>query len=182
MNKNENIKETNEKAAAVSEEETAQEAEAGGEALAEENKELSELNAKYNELYDKYLRTLAEYDNFKKRTQKEKDELFGFAAADTIGKILPIIDNLERALAASEEDNPFALGVKKVYQQCFEIFEKMGVEKIEAVGAEFDPNIHNAVMHVDDDSLGANVVAEELMAGYKYKDKVIRYSMVKVAN
>lgn len=142
----------------------------------------SELQKKYNELYDKYLRTLAEYDNFKKRTQKEKEELSSFVAADTIGKILPVIDNLERAIQAAEEKNAFVEGVEKVLAQCFDIFEKMGVNKIEAVGVEFDPNVHNAVMHVEDDSLGANMVAEELMSGYKYKDKVIRYSMVKVAN
>ncbi len=175
MSKNEN---TNEKIQNEQVEETAE----NTEEIAEDIQEESELNKKYNELYDKYLRTLAEYDNFKKRTQKEKDELFSFAAADTVGKILPVIDNLERALSAGDENDPFVVGVKKVYEQCFEIFEKMGVEKIKAKGCEFDPNVHNAVMHVDDESLGANVVAEELMAGYKYKERVIRYSMVKVAN
>lgn len=178
MIKNEN---TNENIENTPLEETAQE-----ETVASEETEMAEstneLENKYNELYDKYLRTLAEYDNFKKRTQKEKDELFSYALSDTIGKILPVIDNLERALAAFDEKNSFVEGVEKVYTQCFDILEKMGVSKIEAVGCEFDPNVHNAVMHVDDDSLGANVVAEELMPGYKYKDKVIRYSMVKVAN
>lgn len=180
MNKNENLNEIVEKEETA--EETVEKQAETAEETADENKELSELNTKYNELYDKYLRTLAEYDNFKKRTQKEKDELFGFAVSDTIGKILPIIDNLERALAQGDKNDPFVEGVDKVYQQCFEIFEKMGVEKIKAVGEAFDPNFHNAVMHTDDDTLGENVVAEELMAGYKYKDKVVRYSMVKVAN
>lgn len=175
MSKNEN---TNEKIQNEQVEETVE----NTEEITEDIQEESELNKKYNELYDKYLRTLAEYDNFKKRTQKEKDELFSFAAADTVGKILPVIDNLERALSAGDENDPFVVGVKKVYEQCFEIFEKMGVEKIKAQGCEFDPNVHNAVMHVEDETLGANVVAEELMAGYKYKEKVIRYSMVKVAN
>ena len=179
MNKNENLNETIEKE--ETKEET-KEMEETAEEIKEENKELSELNAKYNELYDKYLRTLAEYDNFKKRTQKEKDELFGFAVSDTIGKILPIIDNLERALAQGDKNDPFVEGVDKVYQQCFEIFEKMGVEKIKAVGEPFNPNLHNAVMHTDDDSVGENVVVEEFMAGYMYKDKVIRHSMVKVVN
>lgn len=182
MTKNENIEEKLENTEAEETvEKTAETTEEADNSDAS-NKELSELNDKYNELYDKYLRTLAEYDNFKKRTQKEKDELFSFALADTIGKILPVIDNLERALASGDEENPFVEGVRKVYNQCFDIFEKMGVTKIEAVGCEFDPNVHNAVMHVDDEALGANVVAEELMAGYKYKEKVIRYSMVKVAN
>lgn len=142
----------------------------------------NELEKKYNELYDKYLRTLAEYDNFKKRTQKEKEELYVFAAADTVGKLLPVIDNLERAIASVEEKTAFSDGVEKVLHQCFDILEKMGVTKIETDGAQFDPNVHNAVMHIEDENLGTNVIAEELMAGYKYKDKVIRYSMVKVAN
>ena len=179
MSKNEN---TNEKIQNEQVEEAVENIEETAPETEEKNTEENELNKKYNELYDKYLRTLAEYDNFKKRTQKEKDELFSFAAADTIGKILPVIDNLERALSAGDEKDPFVEGIKKVYDQCFEIFEKMGVEKIDAKGCEFDPNVHNAVMHIDDDSLGANIVAEELMAGYKYKERVIRYSMVKVAN
>ncbi len=139
---------------------------------------------KYDELYDKHLRLMAEYDNFKKRTQKEKEELFSYATADTIEKILPVIDNLERAIESinEEEKNTFSEGVEMVLRQLFEIFEKLGVSEIEAVGKEFDPNLHNAVMHIEDENTAANTIVEQFMKGYKYKEKVIRYSMVKVAN
>ena len=139
---------------------------------------------KYDELYDKHLRLMAEYDNFKKRTQKEKEELGTFAVSATIEKLLPVIDNFERALDSVSEDekNTFSEGVEMVYRQMIEILDKMGVSEIEALGCEFNPEIHNAVMHVDDDTQDANVVVEQFMKGYKYKDKVIRYSMVKVAN
>ena len=139
---------------------------------------------KYDELYDKHLRLMAEYDNFKKRTQKEKEELFGFATSDTIEKLLPVIDNLERAIESikEEEKNTFSDGVEMILRQLFEIFEKLGVSEIEAVGKEFDPNLHNAVMHIEDDDVQANTIVEQFVKGYKYKDKVIRYSMVKVAN
>ncbi len=149
----------------------------------EEVKETIEKE-KYDELYDKHLRLMAEYDNFKKRTQKEKEELFDYAAAGTIEKLLPVIDNLERALDSvkEEEKNTFSEGVEMVYKQILEIFEKLHVCEIEAVGKEFDPNLHNAVMHVEDETVDANIIVEEFMKGYKHKEKVIRYSMVKVAN
>ena len=139
---------------------------------------------KYDELYDKYLRVLAEYDNFKKRTQKEKEELYGTAKADTIEKLLPVVDNLERAISAlsDTESSEFAQGVKMVVKQLFEILEKMGVTAIDALGVQFDPNLHNAVMHIDDEEYGTNIVVEEFMKGYQIKNKVIRHSMVKVAN
>ena len=139
---------------------------------------------KYDELYDKYLRVLAEYDNFKKRTQKEKDEIFSFAVADTIEKLLPVADNLDRAILAlgDNESSEFAEGVKMVSKQLYEILEKIGVTEIKAVGEQFDPNIHNAVMHIEDENIDSNVVTEEFMKGYKYKERVIRHSMVKVAN
>ena len=139
---------------------------------------------KYDDLYDKHLRLMAEYDNFKKRTQKEKEENFDYAVANTVEKLLPVIDNLERAINSigENEKNTFSEGVEMVYRQILEIFEKIGISDIEAVGKEFDPNIHNAVMHVEDEKESANIVVEEFMKGYKYKDKVIRYSMVKVAN
>jgi len=139
---------------------------------------------KYDELYDKYLRVLAEYDNFKKRTQKEKEELYGTAKADTIEKLLPVVDNLERAISAlnETESSEFSEGVKLVTKQFFEILEKMGVTPIDALGAQFDPNLHNAVMHIDDEEYDANIVVEQFMKGYQMKDKVIRHSMVKVAN
>lgn len=139
---------------------------------------------KYDELYDKHLRLMAEYDNFKKRTLKEKEELGSFATAGTIEKLLPVIDNLERALESvtEEEKNKFSEGVEMIYRQIMETLEKMGVSEIEAVGCEFDPNLHNAVMHVEDENVETSTVVEQFMKGYKYKDKVIRYSMVKVAN
>lgn len=139
--------------------------------------------SEYDELYDKHLRTLAEYDNFKKRNQKEKEEMYGLAVANTIEKLLPVADNLDRALSAlPEEASEFAAGVKMVTKQFYEILEKIGVTEIEALGAQFDPNIHNAVMHIDDDEYGTNTVVEQFMKGYKYKENVIRHSMVKVAN
>ncbi len=161
-------------------EETIEESTSGE--ITEENDELSELKAKYDELYDKHLRTLAEYDNFKKRTGKEKDELWTLAVCDTIEKLLPVVDNLQRATSSETEKTPFYDGVCMVEKQLFEIFEKMGVSQIEAIGKEFDPNVHNAVMHAEDETKGQNEIVEEFAKGYKLKDKVIRYSMVKVAN
>ncbi len=151
----------------------------------EETEEIETIEKeKYDELYDKHLRLMAEYDNFKKRTQKEKEELGTFTVSATIEKLLPVIDNFERALdsVTDEEKNTFSDGVEMVYRQLMEIFDKIGVTEIEALGCEFDPEVHNAVMHVDDDTQGTNIVVEQFMKGYKYKDKVIRYSMVKVAN
>ena len=135
----------------------------------------------YDELYDKHLRTLAEYDNYKRRTQKEKDEIYTNAQVDTLTSLLPVLDNLERA-AATEEDSPLAEGVQMVLKQLRETLTKLGVSEIEAVGSAFDPNVHNAVMHIEDEDLGENIVAEQFAKGYKLKDKVLRHSMVKVAN
>ncbi len=153
------------------------------EAAEEEIQETIEKD-KYDELYDKHLRLMAEYDNFKKRTQKEKEELGTFTVAATVEKLLPVIDNFERALDSltDEEKNKFSEGIEMVYRQMMEILDKLGVSEIEAVGCEFNPEIHNAVMHIDDEESEANTIVEQFMKGYKYKDKVIRYSMVKVAN
>ena len=139
---------------------------------------------KYDELYDKHLRLMAEYDNFKKRTQKEKEDLGTFAAAGVIEKLLPVIDNFERALESLSDDekNTFSDGVEMIYRQLVETLEKTGVSEIEAVGKEFDPELHNAVMHIEDEEAETNTVVEQFMKGYKFKDKVIRYSMVKVTN
>ncbi len=154
------------------------------EEVAEEEIQETIEKDKYDELYDKHLRLMAEYDNFKKRTQKEKEELGTFTVAATVEKLLPVIDNFERALDSltDEERNKFSEGIEMVYRQMMEILDKMGVSEIEAVGCEFNPEIHNAVMHIDDEELEANTIVEQFMKGYKYKDKVIRYSMVKVAN
>lgn len=163
--------------AAAPEEELKQEEQAAKESV-EEIKKLADEN------YDKYLRLAAEFDNYKKRTQKEKEELSLFVVADTVEKILPVLDNLERALASCEKDKdtPMYDGVKMVIKQFGDIFSAMGITPIEAAGKPFDPNLHNAVMHVEDENAGESVVVEELMRGYLYRGKVIRHSMVKVAN
>lgn len=137
------------------------------------------------ELTDKYKRTFAEFDNFRKRSEKEKASMYEIGARDVIEKILPVVDNFERGFkAVSEEEKatPFADGMDKIYKQLIKTLEDMGVKEIEALGKEFDPNLHNAVMHVEDENLGENEVAEVLQKGYMYRDTVVRHSMVKVAN
>lgn len=134
---------------------------------------------------DKLQRTMAEFDNFRKRTNIEKASMYENGTKDTIEKLLPILDNFERAiLSTSEEDkqNPMFKGIEMIFNQMVETFTNMGVCEVAGVGESFDPNIHNAVLHVEDESLGQNVVAEVMQKGYTYKDKVIRPSMVKVAN
>jgi len=140
---------------------------------------------KIEELTDRVKRQMAEFENFRKRTEKEKSTMYEMGARDIIEKILPVVDNFERGLASIPEEakaTPFADGMEKIYKQFQKTLEEAGVKAIEAVGQEFDPNFHNAVMHVDDESLGENVVAEELLKGYMYRDTVVRHSMVKVAN
>lgn len=137
------------------------------------------------ELNDKYKRTMAEFDNFRKRTEKEKSAMYEIGAKDIIEKILPVVDNFERGLATipeEEKGTPVADGMDKIYRQLAKMLEDAGVKEIEAEGAEFNPDFHNAVMHVEDESLGENVVAEVLQKGYTYRDTVVRHSMVKVAN
>ena len=137
------------------------------------------------ELTDKLKRQLAEFENFRNRTDKEKSQMYAVGAKDVIEKILPVIDNFERGLAAVPEDkkeDAFVVGMDKIYKQFLTTLEEAGVKPIEAVGQEFDPNFHNAVMHVEDEELGENIVAEELQKGYMYRDAVVRHSMVKVAN
>ncbi|MDW2799348.1 nucleotide exchange factor GrpE [Clostridium boliviensis] len=140
---------------------------------------------KIDELTERLQRSMAEFDNFRKRTEKEKSAMFEIGAKDIIERILPVVDNFERGLAAipeEEKDSPFADGMEKIYKQLMKTLEEAGVKPIEAVGMPFDPNYHNAVMHVEDDSLGENVVAQELQKGYTYRDTVVRHSMVQVAN
>ena len=133
-------------------------------------------------LNDKYLRICAEYDNYRKRTQKEKDNLYGDIRANVITSFLPVYDNLVRALAAETSDEAYRKGVEMIMNQFNATMEKLGVTEIKAVGEKFDPAIHNAVMHVDDETKGENEVVEEFQKGFKIGDKVIRFSMVKVAN
>ena len=140
---------------------------------------------KIEELTDRLTRQMAEFDNFRKRTEKEKSQMYEIGAKDIIEKILPVVDNFERGLAAvPEEDkaNPFAEGMEKIYKQLMTTLEEIGVKPIEAVGNEFNPDYHNAVMHVEDEEFGENTVAEEFQKGYTYRESVVRHSMVKVAN
>ena len=148
-------------------------------------KKKDKKDEKIEELNDKYTRLFAEFDNFRKRSEKEKTAMFEVGAKSIIEKILPIIDSFERGLATvpeEEKGSGFAEGRDKVYKQLVTSLEEAGVKQIEALGQEFDPNLHNAVMHIEDESFGENVVAEEFQKGYMYRENVVRHSMVKVAN
>ena len=142
----------------------------------------NKLEQQIEDLTDRLKRNMAEFDNFRKRTEKEKSSMYVIGAKDIIEKILPVVDNFERGLAQAPEDDPFAEGMQKIYKQFITTMEGMGVEPIEAVGKEFNPDFHNAVMHVEDEAVGENIVVEELQKGYTYKGFVVRHSMVKVAN
>ena len=137
------------------------------------------------EAQEKYKRLFAEFDNFRKRTEREKSMRYDMGARDMVEKILPVLDTFELALKnvpEGEKDSPFVDGMEKIHKQFVTVLENAGVKAIEAVGQEFDPNLHNAVMHVEDETVGDNIVVEELQKGYMYKDSIVRYSMVKVAN
>ncbi|MBQ8040987.1 MAG: nucleotide exchange factor GrpE [Lachnospiraceae bacterium] len=141
------------------------------------------MQAKVDELEDRVKRQMAEFENFRKRTDKEKAAMFEVGAKSVIEKILPVVDNFERGLAAipeDEENSPFASGMKMIYKQMMDELEKLGVKPIEAVGQEFDPNFHNAVMQVEGDEYESGIIAQELMKGYMYNDSVVRHSMVAV--
>lgn len=142
-------------------------------------------DAKIEELNDRLMRLMAEYDNYRKRTDKEKSMMFEMGAKAIVEKVLPVIDNFERGFDCVDEkgkEDPFVQGMDKIYKQMIAMLEEAGVKAIDAVGKEFDPNIHNAVMHIDDETMDTNIVAEEFQKGYMYKDSVVRCSMVKVAN
>ena len=142
-------------------------------------------DVKIDELNERLVRLMAEYDNYRKRTDREKSSMYEMGVKSIVEKILPVIDNFERGFDCVEEsdkDNPFIQGMHKIYEQFTGTLGEIGITAIEAVGKEFEPNIHNAVMHVDDESVGANIVVEEFQKGYMYRDAVVRYSMVKVAN
>lgn len=146
-------------------------------------KKKDKKDEKIEELTDQVKRQMAEFDNFRKRTEREKSQMFDLGAKSVIEKILPVIDNFERGLAqAPEQEDPFVEGMEKIYKSMLQELESIGVKPIEAEGKEFDPNLHNAVMHVEDDSVGENIVVQELQKGYTYHDSVVRHSMVKVAN
>ena len=148
-------------------------------------KKKDERDEKIEELSDKLLRQMAEFDNFRKRTEKEKSAMYEIGAKDIIEKLLPVVDNFERGLAAvpeEQKEDAFVTGMEMIYKQMMTMLEGVGVKPIEAVGQEFNPDLHNAVMHVEDENVGENVVVEEFQKGYTYRDSVVRYSMVKVAN
>lgn len=145
-------------------------------------KEKEKYEQQIEDLTDRLKRSMAEFDNFRKRTDKEKASMYIIGAKDIVEKMLPVVDNFERGLAQAPEEDPFADGMKMIYKQLMTTLDELGVKAIEAEGKEFDPNFHNAVMHVDDESVGDNIVVEELQKGYTYKDFVVRHSMVKVAN
>ena len=137
------------------------------------------------ELTDRVKRQLAEFENFRNRTEKEKSQMYTIGAKDVIEKILPVVDNFERGIKSipeEEREAPVASGMEMIYKQLMTVLTDLGVTPIEAVGQEFDPNLHNAVMHVENEELGENIVAEEFQKGYQYKDAVLRHSMVSVAN
>ena len=167
-----------------SEEEGQEEEKKGRKLFGKKNKK-DKKDEKIEELTDRLTRQMAEFDNFRKRTDKEKSQMYEIGAKDIINKILPVVDNFERGLAAvpeEEKKNPILEGMEKVYKQLMTTLEEIGVKPIEAVGQEFNPDFHNAVMHVEDEKLGENIIAEEFQKGYTYRDSVVRHSMVKVAN
>ncbi|MBU9745825.1 nucleotide exchange factor GrpE [Lachnospiraceae bacterium ASD3451] len=151
----------------------------------EKKEKRDKKDEKIEELSDQVKRQMAEFDNYRKRTEKEKSHMYEIGAKEVIEKILPVVDNFERGLASvpeTERDDPFVEGMNKIYKQLMTTLDEIGVKPIEAVGGEFDPNLHNAVMHVEDEAFGDNIVAEEFQKGYLYKESVVRHSMVKVAN
>ena len=176
--------ETKEKEDPEQEEENCGEKSSGKKLFGKKNKK-DKKDEKIEELTDKLTRQMAEFDNFRKRTDKEKSQMYEIGAKDIIDKILPIVDNFERGLEAvteEEKQSPFVQGMEKVYKQLMTTLEGIGVKPIEAVGKEFNPDFHNAVMHVEDEELGENIIAEEFQKGYMYRDSVVRHRMVKVAN
>ena len=166
------------------------EAEDGQEAPADEKKgffkkKKDKKDTQIEELTDRVQRQMAEFDNFRKRTEKEKAAMFEVGAKSVIEKLLPTVDNFERGFASvtdEQKEDPFVQGMEKVYRQLMASLESIGVKPIEAVGQEFNPNFHNAVMHVEDEEAGENIIVEEFQKGYLYRDTVVRHSMVKVAN
>ena len=150
--------------------------------VVEETAEVNPFEEKYNAEHDAHLRLAAEYDNFRKRTIKEKEASYGNGKADAVAKMLPVYDNLERALNQPTEDVAYKKGVEMTMNELVKIFTSLGVEIFGNVGDEFDPNLHNAVMHIDSEELGENIIAQVFQKGFKIGDKVVRFAMVQVAN
>ncbi len=158
---------------------------AGKKFFGKKEKKKDKKDEKIEELTDRLTRQIAEFDNFRKRTDKEKSQMYEVGAKDVIEKILPVIDDFERgfgAIGEEEKNDSFVQGMEMVYKKLMTTLEGVGVQPIEAVGKEFDPNLHNAVMHIEDENFGENIIAEEFQKGYMYHDSVVRHSMVKVAN
>lgn len=166
---------------ADAEEETDEEKSSGGFFKKKDKKD--KKDAQIEELTDKVRRQMAEFENFRKRSEKEKTQMYEVGAKGILEKILPVVDNFERGLKGMEEsEDPFAQGMQMIYKQLMTSLEEAGVKAIESVGQEFNPDFHNAVMHVEDDEFGENEIVEEFQKGYMYHDSVLRHSMVKVAN
>ena len=161
---------------------TAEETVETAEAVTEEAPEVNPWEEKYNEEHDSYLRLAADYDNFRKRSQKEKEQSYGNGKADAIEKLLPVYDNLERALNQDTEDAAYKKGVEMTMTQLVSIFEGLGVEIFGTVGDRFDPNIHNAVMHTEDENAAENTITQVFQKGFKLGEKIVRFARVQVAN
>lgn len=147
-----------------------------------QDKEIKKLKEELEETQGRYMRMAAEYDNYKKRTAREMDARYTDAKLDILKNILPVLDNFERGMAAECSDSAYKQGVELIFKQFTDLLAQYGVKEIEARGQTFDPNLHNAVMHIDDEAYGENEIVEVFQKGYKQGDKVLRYSMVKVAN
>ncbi|MGE9975007.1 nucleotide exchange factor GrpE [Bariatricus sp. HCP28S3_E4] len=170
---------------AKEEEKTEETAEPKKSKLFEKKNKKDKKDEQIADLTDKLTRQMAEFDNYRKRTEKEKSAMYEIGAKDIVEKILPVVDNFERGLQSVAEENkedPFVQGMDKIYKQLMTTLEGIGVKPIEAVGQEFNPDFHNAVMHIEDEEAGENVVVEEFQKGYMYRESVVRHSMVKVAN
>ena len=164
------------------EQEAAETEEIVEEAATEETSPINEWEEKYNAEHDSFLRLAADYDNFRKRTIKEKEQSYGNGKADAVEKLLPVYDNLERALQQETQDEAFKKGVEMTMAQLVGIFAGLGVEIFGNVGDAFDPNIHNAVMHTEDENFGENTICQVFQKGFKLGDKIVRFAMVQVAN
>lgn len=190
---NETADTSNEEVQAVSDDTANGEVQAASEEKNDLEKEIESLKEQLNEktkqceqYFDMLQRNAAEFDNFRKRTLKEKEAIYSDTAAEIAASFLPVVDNFERAMAAVKDDNeqikPLRNGVELVYKQLMDVLKNLGVEEIKCVGSTFNPELHNAVMHIEDEAYGENVIVEEFLKGYTLKGRVIRYSMVKVAN
>lgn len=185
--KDENIKAQAEETAeeTVAEQAEEQTEETATDASNEEKETKDKKDQKIDELNDRLMRNMAEFENFRKRSEKEKNQMFEIGAKSIVEKILPIIDNFERGLGTvteAEKESAFVQGIEQIYKQFITALEEAGVKPIEAVGQEFNPDYHNAVMHGEDENYGENVISDEFQKGYMYKDSVVRHSMVKVMN